>query len=144
MTPATSYDLITMGRSCIDLYANDVGVPFPDIESFAAYVGGSPTNIAVGSRRLGLKVALLTAIGQDPIGEFIMTFLERENIDTSFIPTKPSARSSAVVLGIEAGDSIIVNLVVRYFDVRSIFSVYIDSPAVAMDFTLFYGATSRI
>ena len=106
MTPATSYDLITMGRSSIDLYANDVGVPFVDIKSFAAYVGGSPTNIAVGTRRLGLKVALLTAIGQDPIGEFILTFLERESVDTSFIPTKPSARSSAVILGIEAGDKI--------------------------------------
>ena len=62
MTQAAVYDLITMGRSSIDLYANDVGVPFPDIKSFAAYVGGSPTNIAVGARRLGLKVALLTAI----------------------------------------------------------------------------------
>lgn len=106
MTPETSYDLITMGRSSIDLYANDVGVPFADIKSFAAYVGGSPTNIAVGSRRLGLKVALLTAIGQDPIGEFILTFLKRENIDTSFIPTKPGTRSSAVVLGIEAGNKV--------------------------------------
>lgn len=100
---ATNYDLITMGRSSIDLYANDVGVPFVDIKSFAAYVGGSPTNIAAGSRRLGLKVVLLTAVGQDPVGEFILTFLEREGIDTRFIPTKSSARSSAVILGIEAG-----------------------------------------
>ena len=106
MTQVSAFDLITMGRSSIDLYANDVGVPFVDIESFAAYVGGSPTNIAVGTRRLGLKVALLTAIGQDPIGEFILTFLERESVDTSFIPTKPGARSSAVVLGIEAGDKV--------------------------------------
>ncbi|MBI2925300.1 MAG: hypothetical protein HYY24_06295 [Verrucomicrobia bacterium] len=30
--------LITMGRSSIDLYANDVGVPFVDIESCAARV----------------------------------------------------------------------------------------------------------
>jgi 5-dehydro-2-deoxygluconokinase len=106
MTQAAVYDLITMGRSSIDLYANDVGIPFPDIKSFAAYVGGSPTNIAVGARRLGLKVALLTAIGQDPVGEFILTFLDREGVDTRFIPTKPEARSSAVVLGIEAGDKV--------------------------------------
>jgi 5-dehydro-2-deoxygluconokinase len=45
-------DLITMGRSCLDLYANEVGA-FVDIKSFAAYVGGSPTNIAVRTRRLG-------------------------------------------------------------------------------------------
>jgi len=51
-----------MGRSSIDLYANDVGAPFVEINSFAAYIGGSPTNISVGTRRLGLDVALLTAI----------------------------------------------------------------------------------
>ncbi len=99
--PATRYDLVTMGRSSIDLYANDIGVPFVDIESFASYVGGSPTNIAVGSRRLGLRVALLTAVGPDPIGEFILHFLEEEGVDTQFIPEKATARSSAVVLGIE-------------------------------------------
>ncbi|MBI3243170.1 MAG: 5-dehydro-2-deoxygluconokinase [Chloroflexi bacterium] len=102
--PEKQFDLITMGRSSIDLYANDVGAAFVDIKSFAAYVGGSPTNIAVGARRLGLRVALLTAVGNDPVGDFILNFLNSEGIDTRFIPRKPGARSSAVVLGIEPPD----------------------------------------
>ena len=53
-----TYDSLHMGRSSIDLYSNDVGQPFSQIGSFAAYVGGSPTNISVGARRLGLKTAL--------------------------------------------------------------------------------------
>jgi len=93
-----------MGRSSIDLYANDVGVKFVDIKSFAAYVGGSPTNIAVGARRLGLKTALLTGIGNDPVGDFILKFLNDEGVETKFIPRKSHARSSAVVLGIEPPD----------------------------------------
>ncbi len=101
---AKTYDLLNMGRSSIDLYANDVGAPFIDIQSFAAYVGGSPTNICVGARRLGLKTALLTAVGQDPVGNFILKFLNDEGIDTQFIPRKPGNRSSAVVLGIEPPD----------------------------------------
>lgn len=99
-----SYDLLAMGRSGIDLYANDVGVPFVDIKSFAAYVGGSPTNIAVGTRRLGLKSALLTAVGEDPVGDFILHFLDEEGVETAFIPRKPGTRSGAVVLGIEPPD----------------------------------------
>ena len=63
MTTET-YDLIAMGRSSIDLYSNDVGAPFAEITSFAAYLGGCPTNISVGARRLGLRAALLTAVGQ--------------------------------------------------------------------------------
>jgi 5-dehydro-2-deoxygluconokinase len=98
------FDLITMGRSSIDLYANDVGAAFPDIKSFAAYVGGSPTNIAVGARRLGLRAAVLTAVGEDPVGEFILKFLAEEGVETKFIPRKPGTRTSAVVLGIEPPD----------------------------------------
>ncbi len=98
------YDLITMGRSGLDLYSNDVGAPFVEIKSFAAYVGGSPTNIAVGARRLGLKVALLTAVGVDPVGDFILNFLQEEGVDTQYIPHKPGTRTSAVVLGIEPPD----------------------------------------
>jgi 5-dehydro-2-deoxygluconokinase len=99
-----SYDTLHMGRSCIDLYANEVGAPFPEIKSFAAYVGGSPTNISVGARRLGLKTALLTALGQDPVGDFVLKFLEDEGVDTRFCPHKPGHRTSAVVLGIEPPD----------------------------------------
>ena len=93
-----------MGRSGLDLYANDVGAPFTEIKSFAAYVGGSPTNIAVGARRLGLKTALVTAVGQDPVGDFILKFLEDEGVDIKFTPRKPDTRSAAVVLGIEPPD----------------------------------------
>ena len=99
-----AYDLLTMGRSSIDLYANEVGAPFVDIRSFAAYVGGSPTNIAVGAQRLGLRTAVLTAVGDDPVGDFILHFLSREKVETRFIPRKTGTRTSAVVLGIEPPD----------------------------------------
>ena len=100
-----TYDTLHMGRSSIDLYSNDIGSPFADITSFAAYVGGSPTNVSVGGRRLGLKTALLTGLGEDPVGEFILKFLQNEGVETRFISRKPGKRSSAVVLGIEPPDS---------------------------------------
>ena len=71
------FDLITMGRSSIDLYSNDIGAPFEQISSFAALVGGSPLNIAVGAQRLGLRTSLLTAVGDDKVGDFILAFLQR-------------------------------------------------------------------
>mgnify|MGYP000017647813 CR=1 FL=1 len=98
------YDLLAMGRSSIDLYAADIGVPFPEIKHFAAYVGGCPTNISVGAQRLGLRAALLTAVGDDPVGDFILRFLEQEGVETRFIPRKPDRRTSAVLLGVEPPD----------------------------------------
>ncbi|MDZ4768593.1 MAG: 5-dehydro-2-deoxygluconokinase [Chloroflexota bacterium] len=97
-------DLLTMGRSSIDLYSDDSGAPFPLITHFAAYVGGSPLNVCVGARRLGLDAGLLTAVGADPVGDFILHFLDNERIDTTIIPRKPGRRTSAVLLGIEPPD----------------------------------------
>ena len=99
-----TYDVLCMGRSSIDLYANDIGVPFEEITGFAALVGGCPTNISVGTHRLGSKSALLTAVGNDKVGDFILHFLKNEGVDTKFTPTKPGRRTSAVLLGIQPPD----------------------------------------
>jgi 5-dehydro-2-deoxygluconokinase len=99
-----NYDIITMGRSSIDLYSQNIGFEFIDIKGFDAFVGGSPLNIATGCTRLGLKSALLTGIGDDKIGDFILNFLEKEKIESKFIPRIKGARSSAVVLGIKPPD----------------------------------------
>ena len=101
---AKSWQSLHMGRSSIDLYSNDIGSPFVNIDSFAAYVGGSPTNISVGATRLGAKAALLTAVGEDPVGDFLLHFLREEGVPTDYIPRKAGMRSSCVLLGIEPPD----------------------------------------
>jgi 5-dehydro-2-deoxygluconokinase len=98
------YDLISMGRACLDLYANEVGVPFPEVKNFAAYVGGCPANIAVGARRLGLDVAMLSAVGDDPVGDFVLRFLRQEGIGTDWMTRKAGVRTGAAALAIEPPD----------------------------------------
>jgi 5-dehydro-2-deoxygluconokinase len=99
-----SFDVLAIGRSSIDLYAKEVSVPFTEIKSFAAYVGGCPTNISVGARRLGLRTALLTAVGEDLVGDFVLSFLRGEGIVTDYSKRKPGRRTSAFLLGIEPPD----------------------------------------
>ena len=101
---APEFDVLCMGRSSIDLYAHQVGVPITEVTSFDAYVGGCPTNISVGTRRLGLRSALLTAVGDDQVGDFVVSFLDLEGVETGFIPRKPGHRTSAVVLTIQPPD----------------------------------------
>ena len=98
------FDVITYGRSSIDLYSQEVGAPFESIPGFHAFVGGSPLNIAVGCSRLGLKACLLTGVGKDKVGDFILNFLKEEGVVTDHIPVIERARSSAVILGIEPPD----------------------------------------
>lgn len=99
-----THDLLTIGRSSIDLYSANIGSPFEQISAFNAFVGGCPLNIATGSKRLGLKTAILTGIGNDQVGNFIKHFLDQEGIETKWVPTIDGTRSSAVILGIEPPD----------------------------------------
>jgi 5-dehydro-2-deoxygluconokinase len=99
-----SYDVLCMGRSCIDLYAHEIGVDITGVRSFDAYVGGCPTNVSVGTRRLGLHSALLTAVGTDQVGDFVLHFLNQEGVETRFIPRIQERRTSAALLTIQPPD----------------------------------------
>ena len=102
--PEKIFDVITYGRSSIDLYSQKVGARFEDIPGFHAFVGGSPLNIAVGCSRLGLNASLLSGVGIDKVGDFILNFLKNENVRTENVRQIEGTRSSAVLLGIEPPD----------------------------------------
>ena len=73
-------DLITIGRSSVDLYGRQIGSRLEDISSFAKSVGGCPANIAIGAARLGLRSALITRVGDEHMGRFIREQLTREGV----------------------------------------------------------------
>lgn len=93
-------DLITIGRSSVDLYGAQVGGRLEDMVSFRKYVGGSPTNMAVGTARLGLRSALLTRVGDEHMGRFIREELAREGVCTDGVITDPDRLTALVLLGI--------------------------------------------
>lgn len=93
-------DVITIGRSSVDLYGAQVGGRLEDMRSFNKYVGGSPTNMAVGTARLGLKSALITRVGNEHMGRFIRETLISEGVETSGIVTDPERLTALVLLGI--------------------------------------------
>ncbi len=82
-------DVITIGRSSVDLYGNQIGGRLEDMSSFAKYLGGSPTNTAAGASRLGLKSAVITGVGDEHMGRFIIEQLRREGVDTRGVKTIP-------------------------------------------------------
>ena len=97
-------DLIAIGRSSVDLYGTQVGGRLEDMRSFQKYIGGSPTNIAAGTARLGLRSGLLTRVGNEAMGRFIREELAREGVDVSGVRTDPERLTALAILGIEAQD----------------------------------------
>ena len=93
-------DVITIGRSSVDLYGAQIGGRLEDMASFNKYIGGSPTNIAAGTARLGLKSALITRVGDEHMGRFITEELRKEGVDTRGVVTDPERLTALVLLGI--------------------------------------------
>jgi 5-dehydro-2-deoxygluconokinase len=101
----TALDLIAVGRSSVDLYGEQIGGKLENMGSFAKYIGGSPTNTAVGGARLGLKTGLLTRVGADHMGRFIREQLVREGVDVRGVLADPQRLTALVVLGIRDRDT---------------------------------------
>lgn len=95
-------DVITIGRASVDLYGQQIGTRLEDVGSFAKSVGGCPANIAVGTARLGLQSALITRVGHEQMGRFIVEQLAREGVETAGIATDPDRLTALVLLSVEA------------------------------------------
>ncbi len=96
----TRLDVITIGRSSVDLYGAQVGGRLEDMGSFNKYIGGAPTNMAVGTARLGLKSALITRVGDEHMGRYIREELASEGVNVEGVITDPDRLSALVLLGI--------------------------------------------
>ncbi|MDB2662483.1 5-dehydro-2-deoxygluconokinase, partial [Paracoccaceae bacterium] len=84
----------------VDLYGAQIGGRLEDMGSFDKYIGGSPTNIACGTSRLGLRSAVITGVGDEHMGRFIIEQLQREGVETSGVKIDPDRLTALVLLGI--------------------------------------------
>lgn len=104
MTADEPLDLISLGRCCVDLYAEQEGAPLEQVQSFRTYVGGSGANIAVGTARLGLRTAMLSRVGDEQLGRFVRAQLRRAGVDTRWLATDPARLTPLVLLAVRAVD----------------------------------------
>ena len=89
-------ELLTVGRISVDLYATEA-LPLAEATTFRKSIGGSPTNVAVAAARLGRRSAVVTAVGDDPLGRYAVSALARFGVDTRFVGTHPTYPTPIVV-----------------------------------------------
>ena len=94
-------DVLCLGRFGVDFYAQQIGARLEDVTSFAKYLGGSSANTAFGCARLGLKAGLISRVGDDGMGRFLVETIAREGCDVSHVGIDPTRLTAAVVLGIK-------------------------------------------
>ena len=82
-------EVTVLGRIGYDLYSEEPHVPLPRVRRFSRYLGGSSANMAVGLARLGAQVGIVSCLGTDSLSEFLVEFLQSENVDTSHLSRVP-------------------------------------------------------
>lgn len=94
-------DIACLGRLAVDLYADQIGCSLEDATSFSKYLGGSSANIAFGTARLGLASAMVSRVGDEQNGRFLLDTLRREGCDVSQVQVDPQRLTGMVLLGIK-------------------------------------------
>ena len=91
-----AFDVVTIGRVGVDLYPEQIGVPLAKVRTFAKSLGGSPTNVAVGTARLGHRSAVITKVGDDGFGTYVRDALRGFGVDTRWVGTDATFRTPVV------------------------------------------------
>lgn len=76
-----AHDLVTIGRTGVDIYPLDHGVGLEEVRTFQKFLGGSATNVAVAAARHGRRAALITRVGNDPFGHYVRMETARLGVD---------------------------------------------------------------
>jgi len=88
-----SLDLIAFGRLGVDLYPLQQGVGIEHVDTFGKFLGGSAANVTVAAARHGHSVALISRVGDDPFGRYLLSELERFKVDRTWVDIDPDLKT---------------------------------------------------
>ena len=92
MTPIESETLCTLDqKKCLIAFNYGDKIPVKNLE-FS--IGGNAANNAVGVKRLGINSSIVLTLGQDSVGEMIVSRLKEEGVDVTYVIEQPGTASN--------------------------------------------------
>jgi len=82
-----SPEVVGIGEVLIDFVATEP-VSYIEVPAFQKCFGGAPMNTLVGVARLDSTSGAITAVGEDPFGQFLIQELKKNQVDTSRVKVK--------------------------------------------------------
>lgn len=70
-------DVIAIGELLIDMIADKPGLSLEEQSSFKRFAGGAPANFSAGIQCLGLSLGLISKVGNDFFGHFLINELRK-------------------------------------------------------------------
>ena len=94
-------DVICLGRAAVDLYGEQLGVDLPSMRTFRKYLGGSSANMAVGMAKQGLRVGIITRVGDEAMGKFVRAELAANGVDVTHVSIDKKRLTALAILAIK-------------------------------------------
>ncbi|WP_049347882.1 PfkB family carbohydrate kinase, partial [Pseudomonas aeruginosa] len=94
---------LVCGEALFDVFSLESAARSNEL-GFTAIAGGSPFNVAVGLRRLGVEAALFGGLSSDYLGTRLRRVLEEEGVDCGFLVPSDAPTTLAMV-GLDANGS---------------------------------------
>ncbi len=95
--PPAAVDVTAVGEVLIDMISHRYDSDFVG-DSFSSHFGGSPANVAMNVRRLGWNAAIITSVGREPFGQFIVGALKEAGVNTQGVVRQAQHPTSMVVV----------------------------------------------
>ena len=91
-----SIDILCIGEVLVDFIGHQPGVNINETRDYHRYLGGSPTNVAMNSARLGLKSVLVATVGNDAFGDYVFKRLAEVGVETKYIKAVEAKPTSVI------------------------------------------------
>ena len=96
--------VLCLGEILFDLLADQVGRSLEQVESWTAYPGGAPANVACALVKLGTTAGFIGCVGEDEPGDALVQLLQTVGVDTTGVQRHPTAPTRQVdVVRTESG-----------------------------------------
>lgn len=94
--------LCGIGEALIDFIPDVKGQRLKDVPSFTRVAGGAPANVIGAVTKLGIPSKMLTKLGDDPFGDYIIDVLNDAGIDTSNIERDQEGETALAFVSLAA------------------------------------------
>ncbi len=93
-----TFEFVAAGELLVDLVAVDRGVTLQRARGFGRHFGGAPANVAANLQRLGVCSTIVSRVGCDGLGSFLVETLDSMGVDARYVTRDPHRPTSLVVV----------------------------------------------
>ncbi|MHA1267247.1 MAG: carbohydrate kinase family protein [Candidatus Helarchaeota archaeon] len=126
-------DIVSIGEVLLDFIANEPEIDLKDVSTFTKYPGGAPANVVVVASILGAKAGLISRVGIDPFGDFLLETLKVKGVDTSQITFDKEHHTGVVFVELKKAKpkfTLYSNVAYNFMDAKDLDASYIQNAQV--------------